>query len=331
MLVSLLSLLISTQVAPPAPAVTPAPARGRANAVATPAPRKLPALLSRFPILAEGAQLVSARGYISRSHGEPGMVVFILDEQLTGNARRSLVLLPCDPTDEVAAMVSNPAPDTPWRFEVSGAVYDFNGRAFLLPAAIIALRNPPLPPYLSRTTPPEFAEAEARKPSHAPALDAYLDPANVTPPLRDEYAALMEHESGLAAVAPTDDDFANELERRLAQGTRAIAAPKQPDTEIDRTMIMHAATRFQDRRAMVARDPITGTWRAILETAPAPDAPLSMEILPCRQLERVDRIIRQSAVPSSWLLSGEVVVSGQRNFLILTMAQQMPHDHWMAP
>jgi hypothetical protein len=329
MLATLLSLLISTQAAPAAPGVPPAPAR--ANMAATPAPRKLPTLLSRFPILAEGAQLVSARGYIVRSHGEPGMLVFILDEQLTGNARRSLVLLPCDPTDEVAQMVASPTADTPWRFEVSGAVYDYSGRAFLLPAAIIALRNPPLPPLLSRATPPEYAEAEARKPARAPALDAYMDSTQTQLPVRDEYATLMEHEAGLASVAPTDDDFANELERRLAQGTREIAAPKPADTGIDRTMIMHAATRFQDRRAMVVRDPVTGTWRAVLETAAAPDAPLAMEILPCRQLERVDRIIRQSAVPSSWLLSGEVVVSGQRNYLILTMAQQMPHDHWMAP
>jgi hypothetical protein len=281
--------------------------------------------------------LASAPGFVGHSVVEPGLALFILEEHLTGNARRALTLMPSDPTDEVKQMLLSRDPNTPWRFEASGAVYDYKGRAYLLPAAIIALRNPPLPPLLAREEPTDAPDTSAtqaiapRTPTHAPSLDAYLDQRDVPSPLRDANAIALPHERGLTNIASADDDLAQELERRLAQGVRAAAAAKPAEINVDRAMTMPVATRVQDNRAIITRDPLTGAWRAVLESAPANGGQLAMELLPCRELERIERSVKQSAVDAPWLLSGEIVVSGDRNYLLLTMAQPMPHDHWMWP
>ncbi len=341
---ALLALLISTQAAPATPAARAVPTQAATTAATTAATPKRPEsgdaqprARFRTPILSQGAQLASAPGFVGHSVVEPGLALFILDEHLTGNARRALTLMPSDPTDEVKQMLESRDPTTPWRFEASGTVYDYKGRAYLLPAAIVALRNPPLPPLLARQEPADApddsssATPATATPTRAPLIDAYLDQSDVPSPLRDANAIALPHERGLTNIASTDDDLAQELERRLAQGVRAAAAAKTAEITVDRAMIMPAATRFQDRRAIITRDPLTGAWRAVLESAPAPGGQLAMELLPCRQLERIERSVKQTAVDAPWLLSGEIVVSGDRNFLLLTHAQPMPHDHWMWP
>lgn len=331
----LATLLISTQGAtPPAPAA-PAPASAPSALAAPPPPAPPPAPAApkprfRTPVLAQGAIISSAPGFAAASASEPGLVAFTLEESMAGRVRRTLTLLPSDPADDVKAMLANPGPETPWRFEVSGHVYDYYGRAFLLPIAIIALRNPPAPPFLARTEPAGFTPPPPPAPRHAPFLDAYAAEAQpeVTP-ARVATSATMPHERDLAAIAATDDEFAAELERRLARGVRNTSAAKLPEAEIDRAMVLAAGVRLQDRRAAITRDPVTGAWRAVLEAAPTPGGPLAMELLPCRALERVERSVKSAAIGTPWLVSGEVVASGDRNYLILSHARELPRDRWV--
>lgn len=348
----LAALLISTQAAPPAPATPtapPPPAAASAKqapagaakdaapagdaAPATPeaaAARSAASARVRMPVLAQGALVSSAPGFVAPSASSPGLMVFVFEERLTGRMRRSLTMFPSDPSDDVKAMLASATPDTPWRYEASGAVYDYNGRAFLLPVALVALRNPPVPPMLVRETPPELVPVRPAEPARPPLLNAYRSLDEAPSLLRHQDSEPpQDHERNLAAIGAMDEDLAAELERRLAQGVGGAAAQKLPEATLDRAMVQPAGIRLQDRRAVVTRDPITGAWRAVLEAAPAAGAPLAMELLPCRELEKVERAVRMAPIGEPWLLSGEVVTSGQRNYLLLSKARLEPVDRWI--
>ena len=341
MMLATLALLISTQTVP----LPPDAAAPRAATAVPPTPKKPEGTkaqrardavqrAARSPVLTQGAFVASARGYVAPSVTEPGLMVFLFEERLQGGVRRQVLMMPTDPSDDVKALLASNSPDTPWQYEATGQVYDYKGRAFILPAAIVALRNPPLPGYLSKATPPELEPpAPPPPPRTAPALDAYAAQTAeaVLPPLLPSAAGVMPHERSLATIGGTDDDLVARLEARLDKGLPDKAAAKGAEPALDRTMVQTSGHRLQDRRAVVTRDPITGAWRAVLETSPVPDGPLAMEILPSRELEKMERTVQQQPVGTPWLLSGEIVVSGSRNYLLLTHARVMPDHRWMTP
>ena len=291
----------------------------------------------------EGVMLNSVAGYFVRSLREPGLLVFRFDETRGAATGRALFAMPCDPTDDVKAILADPRIDGPSRFEVSGEVYEFEDRAYLLPTAIVALRSPPPPGMLARIPPRELMPPP--QPDEGPApprIDAYL--AESTDGLvslaRDQATGpRMSHEPDPMAFPGLDDGLADDLERRLDAGIASSStgtALKRDPAAHDRRMLLPPATRFQERRAAVLRDPLTGVWRARIDTGRpgtgAHDgAEASMEILPSLALEGVVRSIRQSAIGTPWLLSGEVVVARDRNYLLLTRARPMPAEKFLGP
>jgi hypothetical protein len=56
-----------------------------------------------------------------------------------------------------------------------------------------------------------------------------------------------------------------------------------------------------------------------------------MEILPSKILQQLEKQIRQRPVGTAWQLSGEVVVSKDRNYLVLTRAVPHPVDRFISP
>ena len=81
---------------------------------------------------------------------------------------------------------------------------------------------------------------------------------------------------------------------------------------------------------------LVGGWRARFDTARpgtgAEDgAEISMEILPSKTLQQLEKQIRQRPVGTAWQLSGEVVVSKDRNYLVLTRAVAHPADKFISP
>jgi hypothetical protein len=111
---------------------------------------------------------------------------------------------------------------------------------------------------------------------------------------------------------------------------------KRESAKFERKLLMAQATRFQERRATVLRDPITGVWRAHFNTArPGNGAEdgseISMEILPSKTLQQLEKQIRQRPVGTAWQLSGEVVVSKDRNYLVLSRAVAHPTDKFISP
>lgn len=291
----------------------------------------------------EGVMLNSVPGYFVRSLREPGLLVFRFDETRGAAVGRALFAMPCDPTDDVKAILADPRIDGPSRFEVSGEVYEFDDRAYVLPSAIVALRSPPPPGMLARIPPRELVPPPPPKEGPLPPrIDAYLVESadGMVSLARDRGTGpRMAHEPDALAFPGLDDGFAEDLERRLDAGIASTAtgtAPKREQQQHERRMLLPPATRFQDRRASVLRDPLTGVWRARIDTGrpgtgPHDGAESSMEILPTLALEALVRGVRQGAIGTPWLLSGEVVVAKERNYLLLTRARPMPADRFLGP
>lgn len=284
------------------------------------------------PVLPEGSELLSMKGYFARSLRDPGLLVFRTEASLAGGAQRTFVLLPCDPVEDGRRLMEDPGTGATCRFEVSGTVYAYQRRAFLLATSLVALPMPVPPGMLAAVAPPGL------EPPPPP-------PQDPLPPRLDAYASEVAARLAASPVLDTpvpspsapgeddgsslDDGLAERLERRLDGGIAAAGASvggKRPTPAGERAIAITSGERFQDRRASVLRDPVTGAWRARFDTGRAGDGPhdgaeASLEILPCTALEALSRSVRQAPIGSAWLLSGEVVSAGKRHYLLLTRAK----------
>jgi hypothetical protein len=321
-----------------APAQQPPRAKDKA-----PRPGAAPAVRPANPLIPEGSELTSVIGYFARSLRDPGLLVFRIEEPSRGSMQRTLVAMPCDPVDDVRALLDDPRTDTPFRFEVTGTVYAYERRSFVLPVAIVPLRMTPPPGMLARIAPKELEPpARAQDGPFPPRLDAWAsleaDPL-LASPVAEVAAGRMAHEPDPSSFPSLDDGLAERLERQLDAGIEAAdvgTAPTRAPERFDRAMLLSPGTRFQDRRASILRDPITGAWRARFDTGRAGDgqhdgAEASVELLPSATLESLARSVKQMPVGSSWLLSGEVVVSRERSYLLLTRAVPNPMHRFMSP
>jgi hypothetical protein len=323
-----------------APAVSQAPAAPKP--VAGPPP-EAPRPASTLPVLREGVMLTSTRGYFARSLREPGLLVFRLEERLASSGRRPILVMPCDPAEDIKAILADPREDSPVRFEVTGEIFDGGDRAFLLPMAIVALRPPTPPGMLARTAPKELERPDPARPApRAPRIDAYAEDvgaAAAATPAREAPPDRLAHEPDTTLFPGFDDGLADELERRLDQGIARSGlgtAVKRAVEAHDRTALVPTATRILSRRATVLRDPLTGAWRARFATGRedagtgvAPEA--SMEILPSRTLTELERKVRERPIGTTWLLSGEVVNARDRSYLVLTRAVEPPVSRFESP
>lgn len=302
-----------------------------------------PRVQSDAPVLSEGTFLASVKGFFAPSLREPGLLTFRLNDRMVTSAQRSLFVMPCDPADDVKAILDDPRADSPTMFEVTGSIYECDGRAYVLPVSVVALRAPPAPGMLARITPAELRRAAARAEGpRPPRIEAYSDLASAeleTTPTRHAPADRLAHEPNPAIFAGLDDGFADSLERSLDAGIAASGmgiAVKRDIVHHDRSLLLPPATRFQERRASVLRDPITGVWRARLDTAregtgAGDGAEISMEMLPTKALHKLEKLVRQRPIGTNWLLSGEVVVSKERSYLLLTRAIASPVHKFMSP
>ena len=325
-------------------ALTGTPSQGQSPpAPRAPAPKAVPTVRPANPLIPEGSELRSVTGYFARSLRDPGLLVFRVEESPRGAMQRTLVAMPCDPVDDVRALLDDPRPGTPVRFEVTGTVYTYERRSFVLPVAIVPLRMTPPPGMLDRTTPKDLEPPPlAADGPFPPRLDAWAaleaDPM-LASPMSDVPGGRRPHEPDPAAFPSIDDGLADRLERQLDAGIKAAdvgTAPTRAPERFDRAMMLTPGTRFQDRRASVLRDPLTGAWRARFDTGRAGEghhdgAESSVELLPSATLESLARSVKQAPIGSTWLLSGEVVVSRDRSYLLLTRAVPNPGHRFLSP
>lgn len=253
-------------------------------------------LEGRVPLLREGGILQKAAGRIERDESI-GVYVFHPEIPEGSSERRELILLPSRGLEDlvrietVSGAASSPAL-ADRDFEVSGRVLVYRGRNFLLPEAIV----------------PQFRlDPSGDRSGRAP-----------DPVVGDE--------------AEGDDDLADRLERRLEE--RIGAVPRSLDFEEAEPVVdakIDAGTRFVDRRGRIARDPASGVWRFILAgDGSGADVP-SVVLLPCLELERLERLVREADVRSDVLLSGRISTFQGRVYLLPTLVRAAREGRGIGP
>jgi hypothetical protein len=235
------------------------------------------------PLLREGGLLQEVPGRIDRNVAL-GVHVFRPDPVRTGGVRRELILLPSRGLEDLARIeeVRSQLDEDPMGgvFEVSGRVLVYQGRNFLLPESIV----PVVGGAVTTETQPDNPSGNGIDPRP----DAGL-PGGDEDRIADELEARLEARIG---AVPRSID--------LAEAGPITAAP------------VRSGTRFVDRRGHVTRDPESGVWRFV----PAGDGPGAVVLLPCLELQRLERTARQRDVSSPLLLSGLVTTFRGRNYLL---------------
>ncbi len=266
----------------------------------------------RLALLREGASLVHALGEITQDPDERIWVfrarVGTLNSSGSGESaslRRELLLMP-SPVLEDMLRVQQFSP-VPVEFEVTGKVFIYRGRNWLLPE---------LAPPIMRF---DAAPSTALAPPEAPATATPTPNGKSTVVLSDD----------------PDDAAVQALERRLESRIGTVPGigrrddPRRIEATVPVEIMDDAAntrssddTRLHARRGQLTRDPSTGAWRFLPQQARNPHDDLALEVLPCLMLERLERSAREADGVYEIVLSGSVLRFEGRRYLLPSWYQR---------
>ncbi|MBI1303366.1 MAG: hypothetical protein GC172_06220 [Phycisphaera sp.] len=306
----------TSQPGTPPPAAAPGAgsgaAKGAGSGTAPSAPSGTEVLGFRLPLLREGSMVNRVHGDITLDPGERHWLFRPLKPE-AGNLRREFVLLP-SPTLEEMLRTMQLSP-SPVEFEVSGRVFIYKGRNYLLP---------------------EFAPPIVRfdvKPGETPPANAAVE----TAPNGASKFVPAAGAAGDGGAADADDAAVIDLEKRLVE--RVGRAPAERLTESLESREARLAkerelpapgARIVLRAGKISRDPQTGSWRFVPEQASGVGDG-SVEILPCLMLERLELATRESDAPPMVLLSGTLTVFEGRTYLLPTSFRRAREGRGIGP
>ncbi len=250
-------------------------------------------LEGRAPLLREGGILQKARGTIERSE-DLGVYVFRPKATTEASVSRELILLPSRGLEDLVRVEK-----VMGRVGSSSAAdddFEVSGRVLV---------------YRGRN---------------------FLLPEAVVPMFRLDGSTSASEPS--SKVEDDDDDagLADRIERRLEE--RIGAVPRSLDLQnadaVSSTPI-DSGTRFIDRRGRITRDPASGVWRFVLAgDGLGADVP-SVVLLPCLELERLERRVRETDVRDEVLLSGRISNFQGRVYLLPTVVRVARQGRGIGP
>ncbi len=252
----------------------------------------------------EGTFLLTKRGVVVQS--DTGEYVFVPGKEAPTDASPSpvvsalthapLVLMPSQRVAQLTARVTSPAEAVP--VSVSGQVFSYRGRHYLLLSMFNFETSEPIPSAASSSKP----KAErSRATAEASAEDLMGD---------------LEKRTGTTrALAPTESTSvpmpgANAPPPKSIAGLERLASTLRPE-----------GTVLTGKRGRIVR---SGGDRAIsIAIDNDPDSPSSspMPLLPCRLLETLESLVGQRGDSLLIRFSGRVTVFQGRNYLLPTMYQ----------
>jgi len=275
----------------------------------------------RLPLLREGSVISRVVGDITLDPDERHWVFRPVQPE-SGNLRREFVLLP-SLTLEDMLQTRRLAP-SPVEFEVTGRVFIYKGRNYLLaelapPIVRFDTRPADAPSPTSRVeTSPNGASKFA-----PPDPNARKAPAPKTGDAKSNDAQPVDRD-GDATV----EDIERRLEKRIGRtplGRSSESATRPADDaprpagdarEAD-TPLPEPGSRLVLRAGRLMRDPQAGSWRFVPEQTSG-KGDRSLEILPCLMLERLERMAREGESSPKILLSGTVIVFEGNAYLLPT-------------
>ena len=247
----------------------------------------------RVPLLPEGVVLQGAVGTIS--FDEEDSVWLFRPRVSEAGLGRVLVILPGEVRADLAEVFAGLASDSPdeaapIEFEVFGRVYAHRGRNYLLASGLnrieTAPKPEPAPPAAAGQT--STTTSSEAPPATDPFGDAFLDEG-------DDLATRLEAE----------------LEAQVGRAPRSVAIDR-PDAAV----VEVKERRIHGRRGHLRRDVVTGTLLFVPEADGTGARDPQYELLPCRELERLEAFAARPETPRIIRLSGLVIEEGSRRFLL---------------
>jgi hypothetical protein len=291
--------------------LTPAPAFAQTAENAS-APQRPSADLGgyRLPLLREGSAIARVPGDLTQDPDDKVWLFRPLATE-TGGLRREFVLLPSPVLEDMLQTVRVSA--APVQFELTGRVFIYRGRNFLLPdfaPTIVRFdtaagetpkdtdRAQPTPNGEDKFVPPEQPKPDPRNPRAK--RDAADDAA-----IAALEKKLEERVGGTPQPKPTTSAKTASAERDASSGGSSQQAP------------VANGTRITQRLGRLSRDPQAGSWRFVPAQATGSGDP-SIEILPCLLLEKLESAAREGDAAPAILLSGTVYAYEGRSYLLPT-------------
>lgn len=208
------------------------------------------------------------------------------------------------------------------------------------------------------TTIDPTARALSLRPGYAPPRPAMVTNPAVRPPgtVAPKAPSSASPISATTATPSADttapppsvdpEQFADDIERALEERIRIV--PRSSDVgpasssssrprsasdpmDVPAMVTLPTSVRIQDRRGVVTRDPISGTWRFVFHGERADVGERGVELLPSTVLERMERFVRQSETPPILLVSGQLTKFEGRNFLLPSSFRSIASGRWIFP
>jgi hypothetical protein len=189
--------------------------------------------------------------------------------------------MPCTQLQEIERMIES-APETRLVFELTGEVYVFSNRNYLLPT------HPPL--LIDREEPGE--------------------------PSDDGYGSASDEQSD--AGTGDDDDSTAAIINRLDRAVGPLPRRSDLGQELEQTErreLIREGARLLDRRGTVRRT-ATGAFLFVFDADAEGQSDPPMPLLPCRLLHRIDAHVQNAGPDAKVLLSGRVFIYQGQNYLL---------------
>jgi len=290
LLVAVSAFARSPQPPPEQPAAPPS-----ANAAADrqPAPAGKTHTQRRPALLREGSHLFRVPGR-AVLHEPSGTWEYVIESDDPESPGHRLTIMPGTLLDELERMIES-APRQQLLFQVSGSLYVYRGRNFLMmshPALLIDHLSPSPP------TPP--APPADRQPQNASAADI-----------------IRQLDSSVGPVARRP-----ELSEPSPLAANLAAAPAE-------NLLREGATLLS-RRGKIRRTE-AGAFIFVLDADAEGLGDPPLILLPCLLLERIERHVRRAGVEAPALLSGHVYTYRGCNYLLPTVYRVPREQTMLAP
>jgi len=303
---------------------------------------------SRFPLLREGSFVVRAPATL-RFEPSSGTWIVALRDDLETERDREITVLPSEALEDMMSLIRGRT-TVQW-FELTAMVLTYKGRNFLLPMLGTPLSQEPPRHSQAARLPPGAVALPPGAVVRAPTSAVVRAPAGTvaSPQSPNTDRASDAGSTTQPAALPTSIDpetFAAEIERAL--DARVQVVPRSSDvgtlpTPVARgrsssrivdgpaPVTLPTSARVHDRRGVVTRDPITGTWRFVFHGERADMGERGVELLPSTVLERMERFVREHSTAPALLVSGQLTRFEGRNYLLPSSFRTIAAGRWIYP
>jgi hypothetical protein len=238
------------------------------------------------------------------------------------------MVLPCTRLTEMERIVES-LPEGAVRFQVTGRVFVFRDRNYILPShtAVVSGESAPAPTTTATAPADEPADAqvharttEAAPPATAPSTSPTTAPGDSAESIMRELemqSGPIARSSGTTAATSGAGPAASPTRRSPAASSSGAPASGAGASRPSAPMLLENAAVI-NRRGKIARDR-AGGWMLVFDADAAGLADPPMKLMPCMLLESIEDYARRVGNNSPIIMTGQVYLYNNQNYLLPTV------------